>query len=373
MLDLVAVYTALFIIASVVVVASAVLVIRKVVIWRTTRADSRLDDFFTERFSSILALRNVPTVDSVKASFFAMLRRSDIIGKYSRRKKKESARRVLCRMAVWLSGESRVFLERLYDELGFANQGIGELASRRWWKRADAVRELTLMHVSRAAGPIAGLLSDPRDEVKLASFESLIELKGIDSLRTLARQLGDVTPWKAINFARVISRHEREAAPAVEVLLGHADISVRLFAIRMLGVVRSITSVPVLIRIAGTSTPPEVREALVALGRIGDERAVNVCRSCLASPHAGVRIAAAGALGAFGNPSLSDILVPLLEDNVSDVRLSAAQALSQCGEEGRSVLEVACTTGDKNASTAARHVLDDMALLSVTPIVAQVY
>ncbi len=368
-MNAVAAYTLALIVSTAVSVTAAILIIRKVIAWRATGSNLRLVEFFTERLSYILAFYDKESIDAVRTSFISMMKRSKKIGRFSRRKKRETARRVMLNTAQEIVGENRDFLVRLYDELGFADDAVEELGDRRWWKRADAIRELRIMRVSRAAKAISKLLSDRNDEARLLAFESTIELEGIGSLPVLAGMLRKMTPWSSISMARIISEHKNESGPHVLPLLRHTDISVRLFAIRILGVLKSIEAVPSLITIAESGKTAEAREALLALGRIGDERAVEPCYSSLSNPDAGVRIAAATALGAYGAPQVVGNLLPLLEDVVSDVRLASAQALSKCGAEGSSALETAFLTGSLKASKAARHALDDIELSSVTPIV----
>lgn len=372
-MSVVAIYTLVLIVATAISVTSTALIIRKFLVWHTMGADSNLHEFFTERLSHILTFYNRESIESVKSSFSSMLKRSNRVGKYSRRKKREVARRVMLKMVEGIAGENRDFASQLYEEFGFADEAIKELKDRRWWKRADATRELGLMKTKRAARYISPLLSDPSDEVRILAFESTIEIDGIGSLPVLAGMLRSMTTWNAINFSRIILEHRKEAAQYVLSLVRHTDVGVRLFAIRMLGILRSIEGVPALIGLAEKGRPVEVREALAALGRIGDERAVEVCCSSLESPDSVVKIAAAVALGNYGAPSIVGYLLPLLENDVNDVRLAAAQALAKCGREGSSALETAFLSGSAKASRAARHVLDDIELSSSTPIIAGDY
>jgi HEAT repeats len=355
--------------STAVTVTAAVLVIRKVLLWQTASSDSTLHEFFTDRLSYILAYQDSDKIASVKASFIAMLNRSRRFGAYSRRRKRAAARIVMLHTVEDIVGESRNFIERLYDEFGFAAEAMAELHDRRWWKRAEAVRELRMMRVKRAAEEIAGLLSDQSGEVKLLAFEAVIDLEGISSLPVLAGMLREVTTWNAINFARIITDRRHEAAPYIYPLLRHTDVSVRSFAVRLLGILRSVDAVPALIRIAGTGRPAEMREALIALGLIGDGRAVDVCSISLGSSEADVRIAAAIALGSFGAPETVSKLASLLEDGTSDVRLAAGQALLKCGDDGTSALKSAISSGSAEAARASRHVLDDQELSSFTPVV----
>jgi len=261
-------------------------------------------------------------------------------------------------------------LQRLFVALGFADDSIASMSDRRWWKRAEALNELLLMRTRKGVSEIARLLSDQRNEVRLLALESIMEIDGMSSFPVLAGKIARMTPWNEINLARVILRHKKEAGRYLLPVLRHTDLRVRLFAIKMVGIVGCVEAVPPLMEIAKSFRALESREAISALARIGDERAMETFYWALSSADAGTRISAAGALGKYGNAAAVKYLVPMLDDEVGEVRFAAAQAMSKCEDEGVTSL-IAVAASDRGApSLAASHALDDLALHSSTPIVA---
>ncbi|MDG2281876.1 MAG: HEAT repeat domain-containing protein [Longimicrobiales bacterium] len=67
-----------------------------------------------------------------------------------------------------------------------------------------------------------------------------------------------------------------------------------------------------------------VRNAVVMLADLGGDRAVELCTSALANPDARVRKEALRALGKLGDPESGSIVVGLLDDTDPNVRLAAA-------------------------------------------------
>jgi HEAT repeat protein len=73
------------------------------------------------------------------------------------------------------------------------------------------------------------------------------------------------------------------------------------------------------------------------LGQLGGEAACLELRKALADPVATVRVAAAQALGACGDPTSVPALLPLLQDPDPAVVAAGASALGQIGDTGSAV------------------------------------
>jgi HEAT repeat protein len=357
------VYTIALIISTFVIVTVAFLFVHKILAWKSIKPNEALYGFFAERFSMALAMN--AEVGSIKKSFAGMLKKSVGQGFYSRRKKREVARRVLQSMAGDIVGENRDWLSKVHDALGFADDAIKELKDLRWWRRADAVRELQTMRCHKAADHLINLLEDKNPDVKLLAFEAYIEIEGISSLSIIVDFLGNLTRWGAINLSRAILENKIESAKYLLTLVNHRDITVRLFAIEMTGMVQALNVVPSLLEIAEKGNPLEVRAAIQAFGSIGDERAVPLCLSNLKNNDPSIRAAAASVLGKFGVPDFVDSLVPLLDDEVLEVRIAAGQAISKCGKEGISMLQTVYLKGSPTAAAVSGFVQDELDLDSI--------
>jgi HEAT repeat protein len=79
-----------------------------------------------------------------------------------------------------------------------------------------------------------------------------------------------------------------------------------------------------------------VRSAVVALGRIGDRRAVPALLDLLDDEHRELWVAAAGALSRLGDPLAFESLLPLIGDSDAAVRQAAVGALNSIGHPAMS-------------------------------------
>ena len=111
---------------------------------------------------------------------------------------------------------------------------------------------------------------------------------------------------------------------------------------------------PVL-KAAAASPEPAVRaRGALALGRIGDERAVESLRALVGDPAAPVREQAAFAAGILGEASLSPALQALLADPDGSVAARSAWAIGMLGQvEGEQALVVAVQQADSPRRRAA--------------------
>ena len=90
--------------------------------------------------------------------------------------------------------------------------------------------------------------------------------------------------------------------------------------------------IPLLVSLAN-GTGDEKKEAVVALGKIGDPKAIpSLCIALLEDKDTDIRAKAAHALGEIGDPKVVDALSKaLLEDKNKSVRLKSAEALDKIG------------------------------------------
>ena len=103
---------------------------------------------------------------------------------------------------------------------------------------------------------------------------------------------------------------------------------------------------------AAASKDPAVRaRAALALGRVGDARAVEPLRGLLSDREARVRESAALAAGILGETALSAALAPLLNDPDDAVAARGAWAIGMLGEKTGAE---ALSAGVRNASSPAR-------------------
>jgi HEAT repeat protein/uncharacterized membrane protein YidH (DUF202 family) len=81
--------------------------------------------------------------------------------------------------------------------------------------------------------------------------------------------------------------------------------------------------------------PSSVQGAIIALGLLGDPRAINPLIGASKDSSPAIRKTAAYALGNFNTPEVKDALYLMLEDKDANVRLNAAASLAKIGETSK--------------------------------------
>ena len=118
------------------------------------------------------------------------------------------------------------------------------------------------------------------------------------------------------------------------------------------------SAVPALIRALRESDWPVRCVAALALGKLGDARAIEPLIAALKDKDKNVRYSAASALGELGNARAVGLLIAALRDEDEDVRRSAARALGELGD-ARAVEPLKELLGDEDVAvrTAAAEAL----------------
>jgi HEAT repeat protein len=159
------------------------------------------------------------------------------------------------------------------------------------------------------------------------------------------RQLGDVALDPLVQALRIQDNHMHQAVvqtltqsgESAQVLLMQAlnadDSTLREGAIEVLGAMGWAKATEQLLWVLKADEESRVRQAAaVALGRIGDVRAVNPLRRATRDPEREVRRAAVEALGRIRAVPTARFLLRALGDRSWDVRSSAAEALGNTAD-----------------------------------------
>jgi HEAT repeat protein len=196
---------------------------------------------------------------------------------------------------------------------------------------------------------IEATADDPDPEVRGAAVDALDQL-GQKPLEALIATLADVDRDEAADWAaareylKYLSVDRPELRLAAATALGRLggeraanglaehlddpDQRVRARVARACGQTGVRSVVPSLAEVVETDDNQQVRrEAVAALGAIGDKRGANALVAALSDPNGDVRRAAVVAIGEIGEPSAIEEVVSMLEDDDEAVRQATAFAL----------------------------------------------
>ncbi|MFA4948463.1 MAG: HEAT repeat domain-containing protein, partial [Candidatus Krumholzibacteriia bacterium] len=156
----------------------------------------------------------------------------------------------------------------------------------------------------------------------------------------LIEALGYPDTWLPPRIGEILVSIGDAAIPSLQAELRRSPSEhVRMWAAEILGWLNAASAAAVLAD-ALSDISPEVRaKAAGALGKIKDDRAVNMLLELLVSdPVPFVRVKASQALGLIGHPAVIDYLVNILKDPEWWVRVRAVEALEKLGDKAVAAL-----------------------------------
>jgi HEAT repeat protein len=195
--------------------------------------------------------------------------------------------------------------------------------------RQVAANALGKIKDSRAVEPLVDALSDPDETVRKNAVQALVEIGSFPAIEQFITMLGD--PSEEVRMLAVRALVEI-GAPAVEMLIDSLKGNVRWYAILALGEIGDPRAVEPLIACLRDTSPFVRQVAANALGKIKDSRAVEPLVDALRDPDGTVRKNAAEALGKSSCLQAVDPLINALRDRNEAVKESAAEALGQLGD-----------------------------------------
>ena len=219
----------------------------------------------------------------------------------------------------------------------------------------DAIVEF--LHASRQPGQYAVVTNDAELITRVRSLGASV-LRANEFSAQMARQMGPSKSQRHDPASAGEAPAPNPRAPAF------ADIYEEFLAAERTqkhASGRPQVDIPTLIDRLYTGDPQMQEQSAKALGQSRDPRAIGPLRDALTSKDAGLRAAAALALGALRNQApLNDLIVLLREDGNSMVREAAAQALGLIGSlKALPALEAAANSDTKNkVRKAARAALE---------------
>ncbi|KYC43184.1 hypothetical protein WA1_13890 [Scytonema hofmannii PCC 7110] len=194
-------------------------------------------------------------------------------------------------------------------------------------------------------------LQDANTDELRALVMLLSQLEGDNIERALTRLLGQTSVRSSVVEALV--RYGKRATQLLIEQLQLNDIEICQAAVVALGRIGDARALPSLMNLLATE-PQLIIPTTVALAQIGDARAFDGLLNLMGHPHAAVRQAAIAALNSLGHPDLPTRMVDLLQDANPLIRESAVQIAGYFAfAETEALLLERCYDDDENVRRAA--------------------
>ncbi|MHC4661551.1 MAG: HEAT repeat domain-containing protein [Planctomycetota bacterium] len=173
------------------------------------------------------------------------------------------------------------------------NEELDKLKSGNPGERASAARALGSLGDGRAIVPLAGLLADEDERVRIAAARALGKIGDPAVIPELTLCLDrDEVPLTLAVIDAFLEIESPKAVPVLIVLIRHDDERVRLAALEAVAALPDPSATTIILGYLKTAPPKERVRAAVVLGSLDDERAVPALLNLLEDNSSGVRAVA---------------------------------------------------------------------------------
>lgn len=270
------------------------------------------------------------------------------------REERQVLRAVALEALADLRGRERERVTALLETAGIVDDAIADLRSRRATTRRVGAETLAEARSARGADALSEGVLDPNPTVSVACARGLAELGDearLGPALALAEAAATDAPGAAAELLLALGSRAPGVLPGAYTRTRSRELK-RLIA-AVVGELRLFDAVEVLRDAVGSGDDELVARGAHGLGAIGDSEAVPRLLELLRSSRpVFVRVQAATALGAIGDPASAAALAQALHDDAWLLRERAARALTHLGAEGRTALARAAGDGDPHARAA---------------------
>ncbi len=275
-----------------------------------------------------------------------------------------SNHRVLLSMLVQLSldlrGEDRKAIAQLAEKQGIASTERRRLRSRRATTRAQAAKNLGLLCVHDALPALLHLIdADSQFDVRLAGVWALGEIGDRKAVIGLLKLLEDPEPGIVRRAQEILIDTAPGASKVIVDFVQRSEVpTARCAAVEVLGALSDPLATELLLDLVNDADSELRIKAVKAAASIADPRFLAIFRRLLSDPVWPIRCQAARGLGTLGN----EVSIPELREALKDVewwvRFNAAVALSEMGSAGHRALVESQSDANRYCHEVARYVLE---------------
>ncbi len=309
----------------------------------------------TARYRSRREAALTPLVHQALGDPAAVLPLRRALGRFDR----VVVRDMLLHLALDLRGEEAARIARLFRDVGLLDAEIARLGSARRRPRAEAAANLGTLRIPGSFRALVPALDDADPHVRIAVVRALGDLGTPEALAALVPVLGDVSPAVSRQAQDILAERGRTVAREIRAYVRNTgNRRGRLAAVELLGWHRAPEAAWLLLELLQDADPEMRVKAAKAASAIGDPRFLEPFHALLADTSWEARCHAARGLGLLGSKDSVPRLRPLLGDRHWWVRYHAAVALAELGADGKSALEEARGDSDPRVHEMARYILE---------------
>jgi len=264
----------------------------------------------------------------------------------------------LMKLSTDLAGEALDRLKQLYYNLGLDDDTMKKVESWRWHIRAKGYKEATRMEVYRAASKIEKYLNSKNEITRSEAGLALIQLNKQYPFEFLEKIQRPLTLWDQINIHTLINKNKIEI-PDFGRWLQMNNLSVVLFAIRMIRIFEQTHNAPYILDLLDSKNCSIRKESIRAIAQFGYIDAIYKLIEIYPFEKEENQLVILEAFKSIPDESTYELLIPILEGNSEhQFKMLAARALLASGAKGRAILQSLLAQADTHTQKVIHHVFD---------------
>lgn len=133
------------------------------------------------------------------------------------------------------TGETAERLEQIYSVLGFENDSLLKLKSKRWYIIAKGMKEMAIMNIKSGYPEISGFINSKNEILRMETRIALMKLSDTDPLAFLSKEKEHLSDWDSANIYNMLTKMPEQIRPDFSQWLNSTNKDVVVFCIQMIG------------------------------------------------------------------------------------------------------------------------------------------
>ena len=259
-----------------------------------------------------------------------------------------------------ITGISADNLKHLYVQLGLDKYALGNLSNGRWYIRAKAIQELTIMGMHEFVDQICLYADDKNDLVRMEAQSALIQFNGFDGLHFLETVTYPISNWQQIKLLQQLS-HLPPANIDMTQWFKSDNSSVIIFTLKLARIYQRFDLYYDIVSCLDHPDPSVRYEAIHCLNEIytdetSDDFILRFLGEILKNQLAMIKV-----METVGTEKDVMFLLDLLNHENDEIKISAARALVQSNKDGMVSLEKYSKESNDSINDIVMHIKGEVA------------
>lgn len=259
-----------------------------------------------------------------------------------------------------ITGISADNLKHLYVQLGLDQYAMSKLSSNKWYIRAKAIQELTVMDMHEFIDQIYQYTDDKNDLVRMEAQSALIAYNGFEGLHFLDTVSYPISNWQQIKLLQQLS-HLPPSNIDMTQWFKSANSSVIIFTLKLARIYQRFDQYYDIVACLDHHDPAVRYEAIHCLNEIYTEETSDDFVSRFLNEILKNQLAMIKVMATVGTEKDVEFLLDLLNHENDEIKIRAARALVQSNKDGMISLEKYSKEQNQSINEIVMHIKGEIA------------